>query len=107
MKNSPNYTKVLSQAAKETTKVMTAQLRSEAIASGWDEEVANALSVKFSNNQFKVSIPARYEKQVQDLEYGTSSSQPARAIHRYSNRTGAAENHLLKVAGALLKRGKF
>jgi hypothetical protein len=107
MKSKPNYKKVLSQAAKETSKVMTAQLRAEAIASGWDTEVANSLSVKFSNNEFKVSSPAKYDKQIKDLEYGTESTQPSPAIRRYSNRTDSAESHLLKVAGALLKRGKY
>lgn len=107
MTSKTNYRKVLSQAAKETTKVMTAQLRAEALASGWDAKVANSLSVKFSNNEFKVNIPPQYEKQVKDLEYGTDSMQPSRAIHRYSNRTDSAESYLLKVAGAILKGGKF
>jgi hypothetical protein len=107
MTSNTNYQKVLSQAAKETAKVMTAQLRSEALNSGWDEEVANSLSVKFSNNEFQIKKPAQYEKQIKDLEYGTDSTQPSRAIHRYSNRTNDAESYLLKVAGKLLKGGKF
>jgi len=107
MKSKPNYTKVLSQAAKETTKVMTAQLRAEAIASGWDEKTANALSVKFSNNKFTISSPAKYDNAIKDLEYGTSSTQPSPAIRRFSNRTDAAESHMLKVASALLKGGKI
>ena len=107
MKSKPNYKKVLSQAAKETTKVMTAQLRAEAISNGWDADVANSLSVKFSNNKFKITSPAKYDKEINNLEYGTEDTQPSPAIRRYANRTEAAESHMLKVASALLKGGKF
>lgn len=81
---------------------MTAQLRQECIASGWSPEVANRVSVKFSNGTFAVHIPDSIKSQVDNLEYGTPSTQPTAAIRRFGNRADSAESFLLKRAKQLL-----
>lgn len=97
-----NLTQVARQAAKDTAVVMTAQLRKECVASGWSPSLANRLSVRYVNNEFKVNIPEDIKEEISNLEYGTPNTQPTAAIRRFANRPETAESFLLKRAKGLL-----
>lgn len=96
-----NFQEVLKQAAKETSLVMTAQLRDECIASGWSEKVANRIRVVYKGNKFVVDIPDSVKSEADNLEYGTPTSQPTAAIRRFGNRLEDSEKFLLRRAKQL------
>ena len=75
---------------------MSAHLRSEARASGWPDHVVSNLHVTHSDGSFKVRSHPEHHDQVMDLEYGTSSNRPNRAIHRFTNNQHEAEKFLIK-----------
>jgi hypothetical protein len=97
-----NFQEVVKQAAQETSKVMTAQLRDECIASGWSEKIANRVRVVYKGNKFVVDIPDSIKAEAENLEYGTPSTQPTAAIRRFSNRLEESEKFLLRRAKQLL-----
>lgn len=99
------YASALTQAGQETAIVMTAQLRSQCIASGWDKSVADRIKVTFSSKGFKVIYPDEVKRDVENLEYGTPSSQPTAAIRKFMNRLDKPASYMLsranKISGGL------
>jgi hypothetical protein len=103
MKITASLAKALIQSSKDTANFMTAELRNEALNSGWDPSVANSLRVVFSKNKFVVKYPDKHKTAVTNLEYGTPSTQPTAAIRRFSNRLEESEKFFMKRSGTLLK----
>jgi hypothetical protein len=98
-----DFRQVLHQAASDTAKVMTSQLRSECMASGWPPQIANQMSVKYSGNKLVVDIPESIKTDADTLEYGSPSVQLTAAIRRFGNRPEMGESFLLKRTAQLLK----
>lgn len=98
-----DFRQVLHQAARDTADVLTAQLRSECMASGWPPQVANRMSVKYTGNKLVVDIPESIKSEADNLEYGSPSVQLTAAIRRFGNRPEMGEAFLLKRAKQLLK----
>jgi hypothetical protein len=103
VKTVDNLAKALVQSSKDTAKFMTAELRQEAINSGWDPAIANSLRVTFHKNKFSVKYPDKNKDKVLNLEYGTPATSPTAAIRRFSNRLDNAEKFLMQRSGRLLK----
>jgi len=80
---------------------MSAQLRNEARASGWPDEIISGLHVKYHpEHGFTTNVhPAHYERAL-DLEYGTPGQQPTYAMRRFSNR----DSDRIESEGFLLGR---
>ena len=89
----------LHKASIETTRLMSAHLRSEARASGWPNHIVRNLSVRHNDGEFTVHSHDEHRSQVLDLEYGTPSTQPTAAIRRFSNRTSESEKFLIGRVG--------
>ena len=88
----------LDKASIETTRFMSAHLRSEARASGWPEHIVRNLHVSHKDGEFNVHAHPNHESHVLDLEYGTPSTQPTAAIRRFSNRQGESADFLVRRA---------
>lgn len=86
----------LHKASIETSRLMSAKLRSEAMASGWPTNIARGMHVQYNDGEFHVHAHPSHKQQVFDLEYGTPSTPPSAAIRRFTNRQGEAEHFLLK-----------
>ena len=65
---------------------MTSQLRSEAVASGWDHDLVGGLRVHYGEDGFQVHSHHKHVERVKDFEYGTPDRRPTAAIRRFSNR---------------------
>jgi hypothetical protein len=102
MKSKTDYQKVVKAAAKETSKFMTAKLRTDAVASGWDTDVANSISVKFVKNAWKINVPRKYKDAVWAANYGSENSQPTAVLHRLDN-SDEAEKYFLQIVSKMLK----
>lgn len=86
-------------SAHETTRYMSAQLRSEARAAGWPDNIVSGLHVKYHPEKgFTTHVHPSYHAQALDLEYGTPGQQPTYALRRFANRDSdraEAESFLL------------
>ena len=88
----------INKASNETTRFMSAHLRSEARASGWPEHIVSGLHVRHDKGSFTVHSHPEHHQDVMNLEYGTSSTRPNAAIRRFNNRQQEAEKFLMKRA---------
>ena len=79
-------------ASHETTRLMSALLRSEAQASGWPSDVSRTLRVSHGKNGFEAHVSKRHYQSAMDLEYGTPNTQPTAAVRRFKNRQDEAEH---------------
>lgn len=79
-------------ASHETTRLMSARLRSEAQASGWPSDVSRTLRVSHGKNGFEAHVSKRHYQSAMDLEYGTPNTQPTAAVRRFKNRQDEAEH---------------
>jgi hypothetical protein len=85
----------LHKASVETTRFMSAHLRSETRASGWPEHIVRGMHVTYDAGNFAVHSHPDHRDEVLNLEYGTPGTQPTAAIRRHANRTSEAEKFLL------------
>jgi hypothetical protein len=85
----------IKSASIETTRLMSARLRSEARASGWPEHVVRSLHVSHGEDGFAAHVNERHHAETLDHEYGTPSTQPSPAIRRSTARTSEAESFLI------------
>lgn len=88
----------LYKASIETSRLMSAKLRTEAVASGWPSHVARGMHVQYNDGEFHVHSHPDHKDQVLDLEYGTPSTPPTAAIRRFTNRQSEAEHYLMRRA---------
>lgn len=96
----------LHKASLDTTKILSAHLRSEARASGWPDHIVRSLHVAHQDGEFSVHGHPDHRKETMDLEYGTPGTQPTAAIRRFSNRTREAEKFLMGRTMAHLGRAR-
>ena len=86
-----HYNSAIHKASLDTTRLMSAHLRTEAQNSGWPDPVVRNLHVRYSDGEFNVYGHKNHTKDIQNLEYGTPSSHPTAALRRFANRTTQAE----------------
>lgn len=85
----------LNKASVETTRMMSAHLRTEAQASGWPSHIVRGLHVTHNKGSFSVNIHKDHRAEAMNLEYGTPDTQPTAAIRRFNNRQQEAERFLI------------
>ena len=95
MKQLHDIHKALNKATQETTHYMTAQVQSEARASGWPDEVVDSLHVTHDSGEFNYRVAEEHHATALNYEYGTPGRQPTAAIRRTSNQKNGAEEFLL------------
>lgn len=88
----------LHKASLETTRLMSAHLRSEARASGWPDNVVRGMHVTYDDGKFAIRSHPDHMSDVLNLEYGTPDTQPTAAIRRFNNRQHESEKFLLNRA---------
>ena len=86
------FNNAIKAASQETTRLMSAHLRSEMQASGWPSNVSRNVRVAHGKDGFNVHIPKKHYETVMDLEYGTPDTQPTAAIRRFKNRQRESEH---------------
>jgi len=89
------FSNALKAASHETTRLMSARLRSEAQASGWPSEVSRTLRVTHGKSGFEAHVSKKHYEKALDLEYGTPDTQPTAAVRRFKNRQAEAEHFFL------------
>ncbi len=62
---------------------LTKSLRSDAVSSGWPEEIANYLSVVVVDDNLLINYPDELAKIIEDLEYGNGSDSPTPVMRRF------------------------
>ena len=102
MKEIHQFKSALNQASKDTSRLMTSHLRSEAYASGWPSHVTRGLKVTHGKDGFEAHIHDKHKNAAMDLEYGTPSQRPTAAIRRSANRTAEADHFLAARLGKML-----
>ena len=70
-------------ATQVTARRLTAGIRRTATKSGWDNEVASSLSVKYADGKFDVEIPDTYKEAAMTFEYGDTVRRPTSVIRKY------------------------
>jgi hypothetical protein len=90
-----NFKESLNKASVETTRMMSAHLRSEAQASGWPSHIVRGLNVTHNKGSFSVNVHRSHRAEAMNLEYGTPSTQPTAAIRRFKNRQQETERFLI------------
>lgn len=71
---------------------MTAQLRRQALHSGWDADVANTLHVSHVDDKFVVNIHPKHADRAFVHEYGDEDVKPTAAIRKFMNNPKNAED---------------
>lgn len=83
----PTSHDAIHKAAKDTTRYMSAQLRSEARASGWPQHITSGLHVRYNSEAgFTTHVHPQHRAHALDLEFGTPGQQPTYAMRRFGNR---------------------
>jgi hypothetical protein len=90
--NRQKLNSALNQASHETTRLLSAHLRTEARKSGWSDDVVRSMNVTYDKDGFAAHVDARNHVKALDLEYGTPTTQPTAAVRRFSNRTAEAQH---------------
>lgn len=84
-------------ASKETSHYLTAHVRAQARNHQWPDHVVNNMTVRHDSEKgFTLKIPRQHQAEARDHEYGTPDRRPTAAMRKLNNRTGEAENFLLK-----------
>jgi hypothetical protein len=88
---------VSADAAYSLIPLLTAQLKSMASASMWPQEVIDALYVDYQDGGLLVEYPDSIASQVDDLEYGSTTTLPNAVVRPFILRSG---DIIKKVVGA-------
>jgi len=91
------------KASQETSRLMSAHLRSEAHASNWPIHIVRGMGVTYSKSGFESHVSEEHHAEALNYEYGTPNTQPTAAVRRSGNRTAEAENFFISRLGALLE----
>lgn len=94
--NKQKVTEALTKASHETTRLLSAHLRTEARKSGWSDDVVRSMHVTYDKDGFASHVGEKHYEKAQNLEYGTPSTQPTAAVRRFNNRTAEAQDFLIK-----------
>lgn len=71
------------QAQADAANSMTERLRSSALASGWDAEVAKNISLEHDGKAFSLNIHPDYTGHVFDHEFGTETTPPRPVLRKH------------------------
>lgn len=93
--NRQKVTDALNKASQDTTRLLSAHLRTEARKSGWSEDVVSSMNVTYGKDGFSSNVSKKHFAKAQDLEYGTPDTQPTAAVRRFNNRTAEAQHFLV------------
>lgn len=93
--NRQKVTDALNKASHETTRLLSAHLRTEARKSGWSNDVVNSMNVTYGKDGFNSHVSSKHYEIAQDFEYGTPDTQPTAAVRRFNNRTAEAQHFLI------------
>lgn len=74
---------IASDAAFALIDQLTAELRSEAAAADWPEEIVSQLSITWDGNNLAVAYPPEIASTVENLEYGSFSDKPNSVIRGF------------------------
>ena len=85
----------LNKASQETTRLLSAHLRTEARKSGWSDDIVRSMHVTYDKDGFKTHVSKAHHDRALDFEYGTTDSQPTAAVRRFNNRTAEAQHFLV------------
>ena len=75
--------KAIRQAQADAASSMTERLRSSAIASGWDAEVASNISLDHDGKSFSLNIHPDYKARAFDHEFGTETTPPKAVLRKH------------------------
>jgi hypothetical protein len=87
--------RLLDAAQKASTDLalfMTADLRKQAAANGWDHDVVKTLRVAKKDDTFAVKFPTKTGDAAFVHEYGDPDNTPSSVIRKYDNTHPAAES---------------
>jgi hypothetical protein len=91
----------LKQALKSTlnqlTAQMTAQVRRHALSDGWEQDVANSLSVVHTNNSLSIQVDDQFADKAFTHEFGTENSSPKATLRKFGNQNESAEVAALAI----------
>lgn len=93
--NRQKVNSALSRASHETTRLLSAHLRTEARKSGWSEDVVRSMHVTYDKEGFNTHVGEDHFERARDLEYGTPNTQPTAAVRRFNNRTAEAQHFFI------------
>jgi hypothetical protein len=94
MKEIQAFHSALKRASHETSQMMSTKLRHEARASGWPSHVVRNMRVSYGEAGFETHVHDAHKAEADNLEYGTTNTQPTAAVRRFANRTDEAETFL-------------
>ena len=94
------------KASIETSRMMSAKLRTEAVKSGWPKHIVRGMHVRYEDGEFTVHAHPEHKVDILNLEYGTPGNPPTAAIRRFGNRQREAEHFLVRSAYRHLKGHK-
>ena len=97
MIDSNPYDNAVKRATRESTRYMSALMRTEARASGWPDKVVRSITV---DDSFNVNVGKAHHALAMDLEYGTPNTQPTAALRRMGNRTTEVEQFFVRRLSA-------
>lgn len=86
-------TSKLNSAAKRISGLqdnLTAQLITRAKLAGWPDNAANALSVSISRMSVSIDYPLELADAIEDLEYGTPTSNPKPVFRKFTSEVNEA-----------------
>lgn len=63
--------------------LMSEDIRSHVKKHGWDDEVADSLSVSYKDGKFVARVPDEYGERAWIHEYGSPTSPPTAALRNY------------------------
>lgn len=96
MKQIQDFHNALHKSSVDTSRFLSAHLRSEARASGWPEHIVSHMGVTYGSGGFNAHVHDDHHDDAMRLEYGTSSTQPTAAVRRFANRMQGAEEFFTK-----------
>jgi hypothetical protein len=73
----------IDEGARFDSAVTTKALQKYCVENGWPAEVANNLSIQNDGSKYTVYYPPYLISKINDLEYGTQSTQPSGVLRRF------------------------
>ena len=84
------YIDAIHKAAHDTAGYMTSEVRQSALQHGWNNEVANSITVDYKDGDFHHSVAPEHEEAAWVHEYGTENERPTAVLRKY----GGNADHL-------------
>ena len=88
--------KLAENAAEDTAKFITEDLKGLASKHAWSTEAIDGVSVNYNNSEFSVDVNPEVEREVFTLEYGTETAPPTAVFRKYGSNTKDAERFFIK-----------